>query len=133
MQQTYMSEPTALHRNLHPLAFTDKLNAVSMMVTNCESKRRKRLIQEIMGLLPVASFGNCMRTKNLSQELPHCHIGKFHPHKPWFTGREEKECMLYHHKFTLAFENSVDENYISEKLWQALKMGTVPVYWVSLC
>ena len=40
--------------------------------------------------------------------------------------------MLYHHKFTLAFENSVDENYISEKLWQALKMGTVPVYWVSL-
>ena len=37
--------------------------------------------------------------------------------------------MLYHYKFTLAMENSVDESYTTEKLWQALKMGTVPIYW----
>ena len=41
----------------------------------------------------------------------------------------EKDCLLRHSRFHLAFENSQDAGYATEKLWGALKMGAVPVVW----
>lgn len=35
------------------------------------------------------------------------------------------------YKFTLAFENAVCEDYITEKLWRPLTVGSVPIYWGS--
>jgi hypothetical protein len=40
-----------------------------------------------------------------------------------------KLCILRHHRFVLAYENSAAEDYITEKLLQALKAGSVPIYW----
>mmetsp|Transcript_21602 Transcript_21602/g.84042 ORF Transcript_21602/g.84042 Transcript_21602/m.84042 type:complete len:161 (-) Transcript_21602:45-527(-) len=37
--------------------------------------------------------------------------------------------MVYHYKFTFALENSFVYNYTTEKMWQPLKMGSIPVYW----
>jgi hypothetical protein len=42
----------------------------------------------------------------------------------------EKECLIHHYKFVLALENNAATyNYTTEKFWQPMKMGTVPVYW----
>lgn len=35
------------------------------------------------------------------------------------------------YKFTLAFENAVCDDYISEKLWRPLIVGSVPIYYGS--
>lgn len=32
------------------------------------------------------------------------------------------------YKFTLAFENAVGDDYITEKLWRPLTVGSIPVY-----
>jgi hypothetical protein len=40
----------------------------------------------------------------------------------------ESECLLHHYKFYLAAENSREPDYVTEKLWQGLRAGAVPVY-----
>jgi GR25 family glycosyltransferase involved in LPS biosynthesis len=41
----------------------------------------------------------------------------------------ESECILHHYKFYLAIENSRDVDYVTEKLYQGLRAGAVPIYW----
>ena len=43
----------------------------------------------------------------------------------------QKECVLNHVMFLFAVENSFDADYVTEKLWQPLLMGAIPVYSVG--
>lgn len=36
--------------------------------------------------------------------------------------------LVAQYKFTLAFENAIGDDYITEKLWRPLIVGSVPVY-----
>ncbi len=44
---------------------------------------------------------------------------------------DAKSCALSRFAFTLAVENSEDEGYATEKLWQPLLAGSVPIYWYT--
>lgn len=35
------------------------------------------------------------------------------------------------YKFTIAYENAVCDDYISDKLWRSLTVGSVPIYYGS--
>jgi len=35
------------------------------------------------------------------------------------------------YKFTIAFENAICDDYITEKLWRPLIVGSVPIYYGS--
>lgn len=37
-------------------------------------------------------------------------------------------CAMSHYKFVLAIENTMTESYITEKLYYALEVGSVPIY-----
>jgi alpha-1,3-fucosyltransferase 10 len=39
--------------------------------------------------------------------------------------------LLSKYKFAIAFENAVCEDYITEKLWRPLILGTIPIYYGS--
>lgn len=41
----------------------------------------------------------------------------------------QQRCVISHYKFYLAFENSQNQGYVTEKVWQALVMGAIPIYW----
>jgi len=41
----------------------------------------------------------------------------------------EKINFIKNYKFTIAFENSTSPGYTTEKLWQPMLSGSVPVYW----
>jgi len=36
--------------------------------------------------------------------------------------------LLHHYKFYLSIKNSIDEDYVTEKLYQGLRAGSVPIY-----
>jgi hypothetical protein len=53
------------------------------------------------------------------------------PRFPSYRGRvQAKRDVLSHYRFTISFENAREiESYISEKLFDCLLAGTIPVYW----
>ena len=82
-------------------------------------------MKQLSKVLPLHSFGSCLHTRDLEKELPACaQYTRIHANRD-----PVKECTLHHYKFYLAFENSQSPGYVTEKLWQALKMGSVPIYW----
>lgn len=47
-----------------------------------------------------------------------------------YLKREQKKInFLESYKFTIAFENSTSPGYTTEKLWQPMKAGSIPIYW----
>lgn len=92
-----------------PLPFSEKKSdvLVSLFVSNCGLVRssRNEWIRDIMAAMPVDSFGRCYNNKQ--QES----LGCFQPH---YDG---KLCVIRKYKFYLAFENSVDDSYVTEKYW----------------
>jgi len=92
---------------------TDKVPALVYINSNCAAKNgRNDIVKGVMdiGDVDVHSYGICLRNK----------IGEngFH-----------KVDVMAKYKFCIAIENSNEIDYISEKLWQALEAGCLPVYW----
>lgn len=94
---------------------------VVMFISNCESQwvksARGRFIQELMQYIEVHSYGKCFNNRQVPAELSG---------KPWW---EIKWNITSQYRFTLAFENSIARDYVTEKLYHALVVGSVPVYW----
>jgi hypothetical protein len=51
------------------------------------------------------------------------------PASNYLQREEEKIRFLKEYKFTIAFENSTSPGYTTEKLWQPMKVGSIPIYW----
>ncbi|XP_048186329.1 alpha-(1,3)-fucosyltransferase 10 isoform X1 [Perognathus longimembris pacificus] len=82
---------------------------------------RDSYVRELMTYIQVDSYGECLRNKELPQEL----------RSPASLDAEGFYRILAQYKFILAFENAVCDDYITEKLWRPLKLGVVPVYYGS--
>eukprot|EP01080_Neovahlkampfia_damariscottae_P003899 gene3899-7112_t len=86
-------------------------------ISNCKFEVTTPRLQILKGLLdldmPIASFGKCLNTAKEPMDIK--------------DPKERKMKLLAQHKFNLCFENSHAKGYITEKYWQALVAGTVPV------
>jgi alpha-1,3-fucosyltransferase 10 len=72
---------------------------------------RRAYAAELMDHVPVDSFGEVLRNR------------------PERIGEGGARLALYrHYKFTLAFENSYSADYVTEKLYDPIGVGSVPVY-----
>ncbi|KAL0484622.1 glycoprotein 3-alpha-L-fucosyltransferase A [Acrasis kona] len=90
---------------------------ISAFISNCGALNNREIVQkEIMDLAKVDSFGACHN----NAKLPDLKQGE-----GWVG---QKLSVLSKYKFTLAFENSNAEDYVTEKLFQPLQVGCVPVY-----
>jgi alpha-1,3-fucosyltransferase 10 len=73
---------------------------------------RRQLVLDLMGCMRVDSYGRSLRNRRL-----------------WLDrGHVTKMRILSGYHFNLAFENSNEPDYVSEKVFDALVAGTVPVY-----
>ena len=77
-----------------------------------ERSGRTGFLVELMRYLPVDSFGKALRNRELPED----------------SGRETKLQTIARYKFTLAFENSIARDYVTEKFYDPLIAGSVPVY-----
>ncbi|KAF9905377.1 4-alpha-L-fucosyltransferase [Lobosporangium transversale] len=92
---------------------------IAFFVSNCWSKNsRERLMQGLIDGIGAHSFGNCLHNKDLNSEPS----GK---NPNWEQNKKEK---LKEYPFVLAAENSNCLGYVSEKIYDALAIGAVPIY-----
>ncbi|XP_043914858.1 alpha-(1,3)-fucosyltransferase 10 [Protopterus annectens] len=99
-----------------------KLAPVIYVQSDCNPPSdRDSYIRELMKYIKIDSYGECLRNKELPQHLK----------DPSSMDENSFFKVLAQYKFTLAFENAVCEDYITEKLWRPLKLGVVPIYYGS--
>lgn len=77
-----------------------------------ERSGRSKYISELMRYVSVASFGRWRPNRVIAND----------------SGRQTKLDTIARYKFTLAFENSCSKDYVSEKIFDPLIAGSVPVY-----
>jgi hypothetical protein len=73
---------------------------------------RQEYMQELARHLPIDSYGKFMRNQTLTNDC----------------GGQSKLETIARYKFTLAFENSCARDYVTEKFFDPLTAGSVPVY-----
>ena len=111
---TTKSATTASPPSLQP--FHLRKNAIAYVNSNCATNTgRDDLVKEIAGVLepfgvPLHSFGACLNNMPLSSRA------------------DSKIDTLRLYKFCVAIENSEDKHYVTEKLYDALVAGCVPIY-----
>jgi len=88
---------------------------VAAFISNCNDAARLQVLSDLQVYgVTVHSFGGCAHNAEEDQVSQNLWTNKF--------------ATLSRYKFTAAFENSKDEYYITEKLFQPLDLGSVPIY-----
>lgn len=109
---TYLG-PWKIHRLLNPpQAKTAEAPAVYFASNRFEKSGRTGYVRQLMETLPVHSYGRSLKNRTLPEDL----------------GKETKFDTIARYKFTLAFENSISRDYVTEKFFEPLIAGSVPVY-----
>lgn len=100
------------------------LAPVLYIQSNCDTVNdRDTYVSELMTYIKVDSYGACLNNRKLPDSLKDNYISNLNSNEfRMFVGQ---------YKFTLAFENAVCDDYITEKLWRPLIVGSVPVYYGS--
>jgi Glycosyltransferase family 10 (fucosyltransferase) C-term len=94
-----------------------------LMASNCQEEAQHRLqyAQELIDNgIQVISLGKCAHSHDSMKLFPECHLNG--------DTRGNKKCIMSKFKFYLAFENSRFTDYVTEKFWEVLDVGTIPVY-----
>lgn len=96
---------------------------VVMMVSNCHSKSgRERFFEDFMSYMHVDSYGSCLNNKDLG-DLAFAKSNDF-----GLYNSDEKIKLLSSYKFMLVIENSIDNFYVTEKIFHAWEAGAIPLY-----
>jgi len=106
--------PRAVSPNAQP--------AASYIASNCESvpSRRQEWVSEFAKYFEVHSYGGCLKNKEWPMKGP----------TRWFRSGSmaAKIDVMKNYKLHFAFENTIEADYVSEKVYSALVSGTLPVY-----
>ena len=115
-----------------PLEKTASSLAVSVISSHFDQSRRAALVTALKREMPVDSYGTIRRNllrrlldrcspmnKIANRSLKDTKIG---------SGPSAKHTLIARYKFTLAFENSICTDYVTEKFFDPLLVGSVPVY-----
>lgn len=91
----------------------DKINKACMFISSAiNNSGRIEYLRELMQYTPIDSFGHILQNSYLKED----------------NGVETKMEMIAKYKFTIAFENAIANDYVTEKFFEPLQAGSVPVY-----
>jgi hypothetical protein len=95
-----------------PVDKTASAPAVYFASNPSAANRRDQFVSELMRHLPVDCYGRSLKNRLLVED----------------RGRSTKLETIARYRFTLAFENSGTVDYVTEKFFDPLIVGSVPVY-----
>lgn len=94
----------------------DNIASVAYIQSECyPSSDRDVYVKELMTYLKVDSYGTCLYNKEL-------------PTQKDDKSDEKLNELLQKYKFVVAFENSICNDYVTEKLFRTLSVGSIPIY-----
>jgi hypothetical protein len=96
-----------------PAPKTERSAAVYFQSSRIDRSGRVAYVAEMMKRVKVDSYGKVLHNRDL--DVPD-------------TGRDAMLATMARYKFTLVFENCRDTDYVSDKFFDALVAGSVPVY-----
>lgn len=105
----YLPSLEALMRPADPK--TERATAVYIASNPRDRNGRNAYVAELMRHLAVDSWGACLNNRMFDRD----------------EGRTTKLATIGRYRFTLAFENSCERDYVTEKFFDALCAGSVPV------
>lgn len=83
---------------------------------------RMQLVRELQQHLRIDSLGKCSTTKHIKENI------KLLVGKTALESLQLKQKVISNYMFYLAFENSYERGYVTEKVFDGLIAGTVPIY-----
>ncbi|KAL6426326.1 hypothetical protein ACFW04_009092 [Cataglyphis niger] len=84
---------------------------------------RDRYVLELMKYIHIDSYGTCVNNARLDDRFKGNYLD--------ILNNREFLSFVAKYKFTIAFENAICDDYITEKLWRPLIVGSVPIYYGS--
>ncbi|KAJ8955292.1 hypothetical protein NQ314_006905 [Rhamnusium bicolor] len=100
------------------------LNVISPVLyiqSDCDTPiSRDYIVKELGKYVKIDSYGKCLTNKTFPKELSKIYSLDLY--------NEEILKFISKYKFIIAFENSVCDDYITEKLWRPLIVGSIPIY-----
>lgn len=98
------------------------LSPVLYIQSDCETpSNRDSYVRELMKFIKVDSYGQCLNNIKFPQELRrNDHLEDLY--------ESNLMKLVAKYKFTLSFENAICDDYVTEKIWRPLMVGSVPVY-----
>lgn len=110
---SYVAPQHVLAMRRPPAPKTERAPAVCFVSnTSRTSYDRDGYMLELMRYLEIDSYGRALANRRLEED----------------RGRSTKLAVCARYKFTIAFENSISQDYVSEKFFDPLVVGSVPVY-----
>jgi glycosyl transferase family 10 (putative fucosyltransferase) len=95
-----------------PVMKTAARPAAAFISSPFDRSGRRDLLDQLMREMPVDSYGKINRNRSLPSDAT----------------RSGKQQTIARYKFTFAFENAVSRDYVTEKFFDPLLAGSVPVY-----
>ena len=89
-------------------------------ISNCGFKWRNEYITELMDYIHIDQWGKCY--KNTPGEFYKTRQGPFEEEKLNFLNKDP-------YKFLIAFENGVEDDYITEKIYHAYLTRSIPIFY----
>jgi hypothetical protein len=90
-----------------------KTNLINAFISSSFNKsKREECLTEMMSLVKVDSYGKLFNNKRIVADM----------------GARTKMDIISTYKFTIAFENAIATDYVTEKFYDPLVAGSVPVY-----
>jgi hypothetical protein len=88
---------------------------VALLMSNCGAKWRSDYIAELSTYVKIYSYGHCFH--NVEEPPSRDNIAATFPE------------ITKKHRMVVTFENTIEKDYITEKIGLAYKSGVIPVYW----
>eukprot|EP00566_Odontella_aurita_P004671 CAMPEP_0113595116 /NCGR_PEP_ID=MMETSP0015_2-20120614/39467_1 /TAXON_ID=2838 /ORGANISM="Odontella" /LENGTH=786 /DNA_ID=CAMNT_0000502215 /DNA_START=238 /DNA_END=2593 /DNA_ORIENTATION=+ /assembly_acc=CAM_ASM_000160 len=108
----------------------DRRREMPVFISNCRAASgRDRIIKHLGKYIPIEQFSDKCKLKgaatmSLASAYPQC---ADQPPRRGGMWNPQKECVYFHSMFAFVAENTYEENYVTEKLFQPLKVGSIPV------